>query len=85
MQDLQKEFVKDSKALVKSMGLEEGDIKVSEYMQYSHSMIAYKFADAMIKERNNTTMNNFDRTKMTKKDNGKWREFEERNWKVKKA
>ena len=50
--DLQKKFLKDSKAIIKSMGLKEDSCKVSENMQYHHSMIAYKFADAMIKERN---------------------------------
>ena len=49
--DLQKRFLRDSKALVKSFGLENEEGKVAENMQYHHAMIAYKFADAMIKEK----------------------------------
>ena len=51
---LQKCFLKDSKAFVKSFeGLDEDDIKVSEMMHYYHAMISYKFADAMIKQSKN--------------------------------
>ena len=51
---IQKEFLKDCKReekhLKETMGYEK-ECFVSEYMQYHHASIAYKFADAMIEQK----------------------------------
>lgn len=50
---LQKEFLKDVKneeKYLKELGYEKECVR-SELMQYHHCMIAYKFADAMIKHK----------------------------------
>jgi hypothetical protein len=50
---LQKEFLKDTKKILKDLTGEEHNenISVSSYMQYHHTMIAYSFADAMIEKK----------------------------------
>lgn len=77
--DLQKGFLKDCKReekyLKETMGYEK-ECFVSEKMQYHHAMIAYKFADAMLKEKESTQYKElskahaFDRNKTTKRDDG---------------
>lgn len=52
---LQKEFLKDAKAILKDLLGEDlepnSKITVASYLQYHHAMISYAFADGMIEER----------------------------------
>lgn len=67
-QHLQKEFLKDTKKVLKEMlGLEEGDenLTVSKYMQYHHALISYAFADAMLKQKYEN-IKNYDKEKNTR-------------------
>ena len=50
---LQKEFLKDAKAILKDLvgGEVDSKISVAAYLQYHHAMIAYAFADGMMEER----------------------------------
>ncbi len=54
---LQKEFLKDTKKIVKEYtdGEINDSMSIASYLQYHHSMIAYAFADAMLEQRNSCT------------------------------